>query len=173
MTLTSEQLEAGLDAIRESPKDGGAVAMIVRRPAVGAREVLESAELTTTDGLVGDRWGGKPGRSADCQINLMNARVVALVAGERDRWSLAGDQLFVDLDLSEANLPVGSRIAIGSAILEVTAPPHTGCSKFAARFGMDARAFVNSRRHLRLRGINARVVRGGTIRVGDRVTKSP
>lgn len=168
--LTTAQLEAGLDIICESPKDGGAVEMIVRRPRVGERELLDQADVDSARGLVGDRWGSKIGNPEN-QINVMNARVIALVAGERDRWSLAGDQLFLDLDLSEANLPVGSQIAIGSAILAVTAPPHTGCSKFAARFGMEARAFVNARQHLRLRGINARVVQGGTIRVGDRARK--
>jgi len=170
MNLTADQLEAGLGTIREAPKDGGIVEMIVRRPRVGEREVLEQADVDPARGLVGDRWGSKSG-NPETQINVMNARVVALVAGERERWSLAGDQLFVDLDLSEANLPVGARIAIGSAVLEVTAPPHTGCSKFAARFGVDARAFVNGRTDLRLRGINARVVQAGTIRVGDRATK--
>ncbi|HMD36793.1 MAG TPA: MOSC domain-containing protein [Vicinamibacterales bacterium] len=170
MNLTADQLEAGLDTIRDSPKDGGIVEMIVRRPRVGEREALEEAEVSPERGLVGDRWGSKSG-NPETQINIMNARVVALVAGERDRWNLAGDQLFVDLDLSEANLPVGSRIAIGSAILEVTAPPHTGCTKFAARFGADARDFVNARRHLRLRGINAKVIRAGTIRVGDHARK--
>ena len=171
MTLTALQLEAGLDHIRQSPRDAGVLEQIVRRPQVGEREVLASAELTTTDGLVGDRWGAKSRTDPDTQINIMNARVIALVAGEKDRWSLAGDQLFVDLDLSEENLPVGSQITIGSAIVEVTAPPHTGCSKFAARFGIDARDFVNARKNLRLRGINARVIHAGTIRVGDRVTK--
>ncbi|HYM22973.1 MAG TPA: MOSC domain-containing protein [Vicinamibacterales bacterium] len=169
--LTAEQLEAGFDHIRQSPSDDGRVEQIVRRPAVGEREVLQSAELDSAAGLVGDRWGGKRG-NPECQINIMNARVIALVAGEKDRWALAGDQLFVDLDLSEENLPVGSRLAIGNAVVEVTAPPHTGCSKFAARFGMDARDFVNARKHLRLRGINARVVEAGTIRVGDVVTVS-
>jgi MOSC domain-containing protein YiiM len=168
--LTTAELEAGLDEIRASPKDGGAVEMIVRRPRVGERELLEQADVDPARGLVGDRWGSKAG-NPETQINIMNARVIALVSGHRDRWSFAGDQLFVDLDLSEANLPVGSQIAIGSAVLEVTAPPHTGCSKFAARFGMEAREFVNARKHLRLRGINARVVQGGTIQVGDRARK--
>jgi len=171
MHLNTEQLEAGLDRILQSPKDAGTLELIVRRPAVGEREVLDGAELTADGGLIGDRWSAKRGGNADCQINIMNARVVALVAGEKDRWSLAGDQLFVDFDLSEANLPVGARVAIGTAVLEVTAPPHTGCSKFAGRFGTDARDFVNARKHLRLRGIHARVVQGGTITVGDRVSK--
>jgi MOSC domain-containing protein YiiM len=171
MHRTMEQLESGLDHVLGSPAESGALEQIVRRPAVGEREVLESAELDPQHGLVGDRWGARRSANADCQINIMNARVIELVAGDRHRWSLAGDQLFVDLDLSESNLPVGSRVAIGCAIVEVTAPPHTGCSKFAARFGMDARDFVNARKHLRLRGVNARVVQGGTIRVGDRARK--
>jgi MOSC domain-containing protein YiiM len=105
------------------------------------------------------------------QINIMNARATALVAGSKDRWPLAGDQLYVDLDLSGANLPPGTRLAIGSAVLEVTSQPHTGCAKFVARFGLDAMKFVNSPvgRELNLRGINAKVVTAGTIRVGDDV----
>ncbi len=171
MTMTSMTFEAGLEHIRQSPRDSGVLEQIVRRPQAGEREVLEQAELSTTDGLVGDRWAGRGRLDPDTQINIMNARVIALVARERERWQLAGDQLFVDLDLSEENLPVGSRIAIGSAIVEVTAPPHTGCSKFEARFGVDARNFVNSRKNLRLRGINAKVVQDGTIRAGDVVRK--
>jgi len=172
MHLSADQLEAGLGQIQESPKDGGRLQLIVRRPRVGERELLEHADLDLEQGLVGDRWSSKGRMNPDTQINIMNARVIALVAGGEDRWSLAGDQLFVDLDLSEENLPVASRIAIGSAIVEVTAPPHTGCSKFEARFGTAARDFVNARRHLRLRGINAKVVKGGTIRVGDLARKT-
>ncbi|HXI27845.1 MAG TPA: MOSC domain-containing protein, partial [Vicinamibacterales bacterium] len=107
------------------------------------------------------------------QINVMSARVAALLAQDRSSWPLAGDQLFVDLDLGEANLPAGARLAIGDAVIEVTAEPHTGCGKFAERFGVEATTFVNAatRRDLRLRGINARVIQRGTIRRGDRVTK--
>jgi MOSC domain-containing protein YiiM len=103
------------------------------------------------------------------QINVMNARVAALVAQDRHRWHLAGDQLYLDMDLSAENLPAGTQLAIGSAIIEVTPPPHTGCKKFVARFGLDAMKFVNSSvgRELHLRGINAKVVQGGTIRVGQ------
>ena len=174
------ELEAGLDDIARSPKDGGVVEMIVRRPQVGEREIIEEGQLDLTEGLVGDSWkrraskrtaDGKP--HPEMQLNLMNSRVVALVSQDKSRWHLAGDQLFVDLDLSDANLPPGTRLAIGSAVIEVTAEPHTGCSKFVERFGIDAMTFVNSRerRDLRLRGINARVVSPGVLRVGDRVSK--
>jgi hypothetical protein len=122
--------------------------LIVRRPSVETREVLDEAELSVTDGLVGDSWNKRPSsRTADgsphpeMQINIMNVRAVALVAQDKERWQLAGDQLFIDMDLSKANLPVGSRIAIGTAILEVTSPPR--CHKFVGRFGVDAMKSVN------------------------------
>jgi MOSC domain-containing protein YiiM len=106
-------------------------------------------------------------------LNIMNARAVALIAQDRTRWPLAGDQLFVDLDLSDDNLPPGSQIEIGTALIEVSAKPHTGCGKFVERFGVDAQKFVNSPlgRQLHLRGINARVIRAGAVRVGDRAVK--
>jgi MOSC domain-containing protein YiiM len=178
--LTIDELEAGLPFIRESPKDEGVLRMIVRRPTVGAREMIESGELDVATGLVGDMWSRRASHRRDdgsahpdMQLNLMNARAIALIAGEEDRWPLAGDQLYVDLDLSAANLPPWTKLAIGSAIVQVTDQPHTGCSKFESRFGADARRFVNSPvgRDLCLRGINARVVRAGTIRVGDVVRK--
>lgn len=174
--LTLDELHAGLDDIRRSPAGEGRLEMIVRRPAVGDREVLAEGRLDVLEGLVGDTWGrrastrtGDGTPHADMQINLMNARAIALIAQERSRWPLAGDQLFVDLDLSLANLPAGSRLEIGSAVLEVTAQPHTGCGKFVERFGADAMKFVNSPvgRELCLRGINARVVQPGVIREGD------
>lgn len=173
--LTMEELEAGLDEIRRSPKDEGVLRMIVRRPQSDEREVLEEGELDPRDGLVGDSWKHR-GRSPDPdrQLNVMNSRVIALVAQDNDRWRLAGDQLFVDLDLSAENLPPGTRLTLGSAVIEVTAPPHTGCKKFVERFGLDAVNFVNSPlgKELHLRGINARVVRAGVIRVGDPVKKT-
>jgi len=178
--LTLEELEAGLDEIRQSPKDEGVLELIVRRPLIDEREVLEEGELDPVDGLVGDNWSLRgSSRTADgsshpeMQLNIMNARVVALVAQHKDRWPLAGDQLFLDMDLSVENLPAGTRLAIGSATVEVTAQPHTGCKKFVARFGSDAMKFVNSDvgKHLRLRGINARVVQPGVIRIGDMVKK--
>lgn len=178
--LTTEQLETGLDHIRQSPKDNGLVELIVRRPQTEERELLEEGEFTIAEGLVGDNWSVRGssrtpdgGPHPDMQINIMNARAVALVAQEKERWSLAGDQLFIDMDLSKSNLPVGSRISIGSAIFEVTAPPHTGCQKFVSRFGLEAMKFVNSEvgRELCLRGINAKVVQSGTIRVGQLAKK--
>jgi len=180
--LSMAELEAALDTIRQSPKDHGVLELIVRRPRVGARDVLEEGELDPVVGLVGDTWSTRGSRrSADggphpeMQLNIMNARVVALVAQDKTRWPLAGDQLFVDMDLSEANLPAGTRLQIGTSVIEVTAEPHTGCGKFVERFGVDARSFVNSmeRKDLHLRGINAKVVQRGTIRVGDRLTKLP
>ena len=178
--LTMAELEAGLDTIRKSPKDEGVIAMIVRRPQVDAREVLEEGELDLVEGLVGDSWkvrasnrtpDGSP--HPDMQLNVMNARVIALVAGEKGRWPLAGDQLFIDMDVSQENLPPGTRLALGSAVIEVTDQPHTGCKKFAARFGLDALKLVNSPvgRQLQLRGVNAKVAQPGVIRVGDLVKK--
>ena len=178
--LTMSELEAGFEDITRSPKDRGVVEMIVRRPQVGEREVIEEAQLDLTEGLVGDSWRRRTSRRTadgtphpDMQLNLMNSRVVSLVSQDRSRWPLAGDQLFVDLDLSDANLPPATQLAIGTAVIEVTAEPHTGCSKFVERFGVDATKFVNSRerRDLHLRGINARVVRPGVLRVGDAVSK--
>jgi hypothetical protein len=178
--LTMSELEAGLDEIARSPKDNGTLEMIVRRPQIGAREILDVGQLDPVDGLVGDSWKLRSSKRTadgsphpDMQLNLMNSRVVALVSQDRSRWHLAGDQLFLDFDLGEANVPAGTRLAIGSAIVEVTAQPHTGCSKFVERFGVDAMMFVNSdeRKDLHLRGVNARVVRAGTVRPGDVVSK--
>lgn len=178
--LTMEELEAGLDTIRAAPKDEGVLQLIVRRPRVEEREVLEEGELHPLEGLVGDSWKLRgSSRTADgsshpeMQLNIMNARVTALVAQEKDRWQLAGDQLYLDMDISAANLPAGTQLAIGSAVIEVTPQPHTGCKKFLARFGLDAMKFVNSSRgrELHLRGINARVVQAGIIRVGQTARK--
>jgi hypothetical protein len=178
--LTMPELEAGLDLIRLSPKDEGTLELIVRRPQVGEREILEEAELHLLEGLVGDNWRQRgssrtpDGRAhPDMQLNIMNARVIALLAQNKEHWPLAGDQLYIDLDLSEENLPFGARLAIGSAIIEVTSQPHTGCKKFVARFGSDAMKFVNSDegKRLHLRGINARVIQPGGIRAGSIVRK--
>ena len=177
---TAEELEAGLKQIRQSPKDNGVLALIARRPRSEEREVLETAEISLVEGLVGDNWKTRGStRTADgsahpeMQITLMNARVIALVAGEREHWAIAGDQLYIDLDMSARNVPPGTRLSIGSAIIEVTSHPHTGCKKFAARFGAEATKFVNSPlgRELQLRGINARVINPGVVKTGDVVRK--
>jgi MOSC domain-containing protein YiiM len=176
--LTTTELEAGLDHVRAAPRDAGTLALIVARPSRGEREVLPSATLDLEQGLVGDSWLARgsrstPDRSADplMQLNVMNVRAADLVAGTRDRVPLAGNQLYLDLDLSVANVPAGARLTIGEAVIEVTPEPHTGCAKFTQRFGLDAMRFVNSPlgKELRLRGLCARVVVPGTITVGDEV----
>lgn len=175
-----EELEAALDHLRQTPKDDGVVELIVRRPHVDQREVIDEAELDPVRGLLGDNWitrgssrtpDGSP--HPDMQINIMNVRVTALVAQEKERWPLAGDQFYIDMDLSKENLPAGSRIEIGSAVLEVSPYPHLGCQKFVARFGIDAMKFVNSEvgKQLCLRGINAKVIQGGTVKVGTKARK--
>jgi MOSC domain-containing protein len=178
--LDRAALDAGLDHIRDAPKDNGRVELIVRRPRVEAREVLREAALDTSEGLVGDCWRTRGSSStADgsanpaTQLTLMNVRSATLVAGDPDRRQLAGDQLFVDLDLSVANLPPGSRLRVGGATIEITALPHRGCGKFQARFGTEALKWVNSPvgRELNLRGVNARVVAGGAVRPGDEIAK--
>jgi hypothetical protein len=178
--LTMAELEAGLDEIRQSPKDEGVLKLIVRRPRSEEREVLRQGELHQIDGLVGDSWKMRSSsRTSDgsphpeMQLNIMNSCVIALVAQDKDRWQLAGDQLYVEMDLSAENLPAGTRLAIGSALIEVTPQPHTGCKKFVSRFGLDAMKFVNSPvgRELHLRGINAKVVQPGVISVGNVVRK--
>lgn len=177
---TADELEEGWESIRQSPKNPGVLEMIVRRPVVGAREVLGEARLDVTLGLVGDNWQARGSRATadgaahpEMQLNVMNARVVALLARTRERWALAGDQLLVDLDLSEENLPPGTRLSLGEAVIEVTTVPHTGCAKFSERFGLAAMKFVNTplARQLRLRGLNAKVVQPGAIRVGDQVRR--
>jgi len=174
MAAIAEELGAGLEHVRAAPRDQGSLELIARRPAVDEREVVEEGELDVERGLVGDSWslrGKRPNPKA--QVALMSARAAALIAGDRERWPLAGDQLYVDLDLSGDNLPPGTRLGIGSAIVEVTDLPHLGCSKFTQRYGAEAREFVNSPEGvaLNLRGINTRVVQGGTVRRGDAVRK--
>ena len=170
---TAEELLAGLDHIRAAPSDRGTVELIVRRPAVDEREVVEDGELDLVVGLIGDRWHLGASPINDAQLTLMNARAAELIARTRERWPLAGDQLYVDFDLSVDNLPAGTRLAVGKAVVEVTAVPHTGCAKFSARFGTDALKFVNKSpgRELRLRGANARVVTPGPVRAGDAIAK--
>jgi hypothetical protein len=178
--LTKAELDAGLSDVLASPLDDGVVEMVVARPGVGERVVLEKGELDPGTGLVGDSWGDRYNRHAPDgspdplrELTFMNARVAALVARDEGRWPLAGDQLYVDLELGYDNVPPGTQLEVGTAVVEITDEPHTGCAKFAERFGMDAARLVNSpvgREH-NLRGINARIVTGGVVRPGDRVRK--
>jgi hypothetical protein len=179
MHATADMLDDHLDAVAAAPALTGTVEMVVARPVVGEREVLDSAELVPGVGLVGDNYVERgsthtPDGKAHplAELNVMGARALdAVSASDRSRWPLAGDQLIVDFDLSTANAPTGTRLQVGSAIIEVTSKPHTGCSKFSGRFGLDAARWVNSRKDLRLRGICAIVVQPGTVAPGDAVTK--
>lgn len=180
MFTTKSELDAGMAHVRAAPKDNGVVEKIVCRPNIEQRRELQEAQLDTEVGLVGDNWLARgfrktPDGSAhpDMQLNLMNTRAIALIARDDERWQLAGDQFYVDLDLSPENLPPGTQLQIGDAIIEVTAEPHTGCSKFMERFGRDAAIFVNSElgRSVNMRGINARVIRSGTVRSGSGIRK--
>jgi hypothetical protein len=178
--LTTPELEAGLDEICLSPADAGPIVLLARRPAKGRRESLQEATLDAEIGLVGDNWSVRGSSSTpdgkanpQAQLTIMNARAAALVAADDERRILAGDQIYVDLDLSIANLPAGTLLRVGTAVIEVSAKPHTGCQKFVARFGADAMRFVNSPagRANRLRGMNCRIVEGGIVRLGDKITK--
>jgi hypothetical protein len=173
-------LEAGVDEIRDSPKDVGRVELICRRPGTEQREVLDEAVLDAGQGLLGDNWSTRGSSSTEdgssnplMQLTLMNARSAVLIAGEPERRQLAGDQFFVDFDLSVVNIPPGTRLKLGEATIEITEIPHRGCGKFSSRFGVDALKFVNSGvgRELNLRGVNARIVEGGVVRVGDPIVK--
>ncbi|HEX2383839.1 MAG TPA: MOSC domain-containing protein [Acidimicrobiales bacterium] len=176
------ELLAGLDHVRAAPRDNGLLQLIVCRPVPGERETLSSGELTLEDGLVGDGWLARgsrqsPDGSAELprQVTLMSSRAAALFAGDRSRWPLAGDQLYVDLDVSSDNVPAGTRLRIGAAILEISVEPHTGCQKFTERFGVEATRLLRSPEGspLQLRGVNARVIEPGTVSVGDSVDKVP
>lgn len=174
--LKMAELEQNLDEIRSSPRTEGRLALIVRRPRSGEREVVNEAELTVAEGLVGDNWSTRnPGvpLEPERQLTIMNARVAGLLAQDADRWQLFGDQLYIDFELSEVNLPPGARLALGGAVIEVTPIDHTGCKKFAERFGVDAVKFVSTPegKELRLRGMYAKVVQPGPIRAGDMVRK--
>lgn len=173
-----EDLLAGLDSVRESPRDAGLLELVVVRPAPGERDVLAVAHVDPTVGVRGDTWTERGssrtpdgGPNPEAQVTVMNSRAADLVAGSRERWALAGDQLYADLDVSETNLPTGTRLHIGEAVLEVTAAPHTGCSQFKERFGVEALRLTATPdgRELRLRGINTRVLSAGEIRPGDTV----
>ena len=155
--------------------------MIVIRPGVDQRQVLEQCKFSFQNGAEGDEWArscskrtSDGGPHPNVQVVLMNSRSIDLIAaGQRDRWPLAGDNLFVDLDLSQDNIQHGQQLAAGGAILEVTEIPHNGCKKFALRYGQAALDFVNSPlgKQLHLRGIYARVIQDGVIRTGDSIKK--
>lgn len=178
--LTLAELQAGLSEIRQAPADQGELKAIVVRPESNKRVSLNQCPVSFELGVHGDRWAqgcwmslpdGSP--HPDVQVAMMNARAIALIAQEEERWPLAGDNLFVDLDLTEDNLPCGQQLAIGSAVLEVTSVAHNGCKKFVERFGADAVRFVNSDtgKRLHLRGIYAKVIQAGTVSVGDIISK--
>jgi MOSC domain-containing protein YiiM len=172
--LTPDELNAGLDRILEAPQDGGTVEMLIVRPTDDERTTPESVEVSANLGMHGDHWSAGPYRDEpDTQITIMNSRVLDLVSGGRERWSLAGDNIIADLDISHVNLVPGQKLEAGSAILEITEIPHTGCKKFSTRYGADALRFVNvgPGKELRMRGIYARVVQAGIITVGDQLRK--
>lgn len=180
-TRAARDLDQSLPDVKAAPRDAGPVASIVIRPADDLREVVDAGVLSVEDGLVGDAWRARGSRSMpdgaanpEAQLTLMSTRVLAAIEPDRSRWPLAGDQLLVDLDLSEENLPAGTRLTVGEAELEVTPLPHTGCAKFSARFGSDALRWINTPtgRSMRMRGMYVRVLRGGPIRVGDVVRKA-
>lgn len=176
MHLSLSELEAGLDHIIRSPKEAGVLKMIVRRPSEDEREVVQSAELDLANGLIGDNWRIRGSRhtsdgasNPEAQITIMNSRTIELLAQSEGHWPMAGDQFYIDMDLSAENLPPGTRLSLGSAVIEVSSVPHSGCRKFAARYGTDATKFVNSPqgKRLHLRGINAKVIQAGRVRIGD------
>ena len=176
---TFAELEVMIDGIRDAPTDIGVIELIVRRPAVDEREVVNEVRLDVAEGVVGDSWRARgnrhtPDGTADpeAQLTVMNARAADAIAGDVSRWPLAGDQIYADFDIGIEHLPPGTRLTIGDAEIEVSEKPHTGCAKFSARFGTDALRFVNSPegRRLRLRGMNARITKSGTVRVGDPIS---
>lgn len=173
-------LEAGLDDIRDAPKDRGRVELICRRPHTEERELIDEAVLDTEMGLVGDNWRTRGSKATDdgsahplMQLTLTNVRSMDVIAGQPERRHLAGDQFFVDFDLSVENIPPGTQLKLGQATIEITEIPHRGCGKFSARFGVDALKFVNSEvgRDLNLRGVNAKIIDAGVVRTGDAITK--
>jgi MOSC domain-containing protein YiiM len=177
MDEQATRFDSALDGVQAAPADDGRVELIVRRPTEGERELLDVAELDLGRGLVGDRWAARDVASnpvyLDAQLTMISTRLLAAIEPDRARWPQAGDQLYVDLDLSVDNLPAGSRLAVGSAVIEISETPHTGCAKFGARFGSEALRWINGPpgRANRLRGLNARIVTAGAVHVGDAVRK--
>jgi MOSC domain-containing protein YiiM len=172
---TFDELEALWSATPAPPRERGTVRLLTLRRAPSGHETPEAVEVTVEDGLVGDRWSLAIERDPDraSQVTLMNATVAELVAAGEQPLHEAGDNILVDYDIGVDNLPVGSRLQIGEVVVEVSPIPHTGCSKFSGRFGQDALRWVNWRhwRDRRLRGVNCRVISGGTVRLGDLVER--
>ena len=177
--ISTVDLDSSLEFIKQSPKHEGVIELIVCRPQTNARQELTEAELTIHEGLVGDIWrtmldkGINKYVNPDTQLALINSRVISAITQNKNNWKLAGDQFYVDFDLGKDNLPVGARLKIGSAIIEVTKEPHLACSKFSKRFGKDAVRFVNSSmgKSLNLRGIYARVISPGKVELGSCIKK--
>lgn len=178
--LSKAELAAGLPGVLESPKDNGAIEQIIVRPAANERRPVNSVAISLAGGLEGDHWAqgcwksnesGEP--HPDVQICMMNSRCIDLIAGDKSNWAPAGDNLFIDMDLTPDNLPPGTHISMGTAVLEITDTPHKGCAKFIERYGRDACVFVNvgDGDRYKLRGIYGRVVQDGVISVGDKVSK--
>lgn len=168
--LSTAELEAAFRALPPAPKEAGRLTHIVRRPTKEAREVLQHARLSLADGLPGDGWSQKPAPDPAAQLTVMQIGVAEMLANGQS-LALFGDNLFVDLDLAVENLPIGSRLRVGGAVVEVTPLPHDGCHKFNARFGTDALRFVNAKptRHRNLRGIYWRILEAGDIEIGSAV----
>jgi len=164
-----------LDHVKASPKDGGVLKLIVLRLPDEQRQTPPRATLSAEHGVTGDRWSLKTNPDPLVQVSVMNSRFLEVIAGETERMNLAGDNLIIDLDLHIDNLPTGTRLRIGQALLEVTDSPHTGCKKFQRRYGKDALDITNTPEGsaMRLRGLLARVIRGGEVQVGDTIHKEP
>ena len=178
--MSTIDIETEVIDIKKSPRNEGIVELIVARPGVGQRQEIDNGELDLEQGLIGDNWIKRvsdrtKGRSAylDRQLTLMNSKAIQAIAKEKNRWKLSGDQFFVGLDLSPENLPPGTQLSMGTAIIVVTSPPHLGCKKFAEKFGQEALKFVNSELgiSLNLRGINARVIFPGSVSRGSIIKK--
>jgi hypothetical protein len=175
-----DTLAPQLDAVRAAPRDVGRIELIVRRPQLEQREVLAEAQLDTTVGLVGDTWIERPSSRMgngqphpEMQITIMNSRVIEALTQTKEQWPLAGDQFYADFDISADALPAGTQLQIGTAVVQISEQPHTGCAKFKARFGGDALHWINDGegRALRMRGVNAWVISNGVVRVGDSITR--
>jgi len=173
--VTTDEINSNLSFILSSPKDVGKIESIIVRRRKNERELRKEVFLSPEKGVEGDRWydlsKGKPDPRR--QLTIINSRLIKLLAQSVERMQLAGDNLIIDLDISDANLPVGQRLTIGKVMVEITDVPHTGCSRFAERYGNDAVEFINApeRSSLRLRGVYAKFLNSGLIHVGDIIKK--